>query len=202
MDIQTAQKWYRWLWLSPLLTIPTLLAIFSIIDPYVFKSLCPSGYFSCRYGFEPNAISAFVAVILSSFWHLILLIPALNRQDNFVRWHGIQALILAGLRTAVPLVSIFIFLAYDSLITIFLLFPLWLFGTVWGQQQARRGDCSLMRWIGRADLLPGPPEKSRSSIDEEKSVEALENTFFSSEDPQERQAALAELKKCGLVESL
>ena len=203
MDIQAARKWYRWLWLSPLVTIPTLLVLFFTVEPLISTYLCPGGYYSCRSGFqEPYFVSAFVAVLGSSLWHLLLLIPALNQKDDFVRWHGIQGLILAGLRTAVPLATILLFVAYENLISLLLLVPLWFFGTLWGQQQASRGDCSLMRWTGREDLLPGPQEDFMSDDFDEISIEGLEATFLVSEDPRERQAALEELEKRGLVENL
>lgn len=203
MEIQIARKWYRWLWLSPLLTIPTLLLIYFQVDSLVYDFACPQGFQSCTYDYQGRfLITAPIAVLGSALWHLLLLIPALNKKDLFVRWHGNQALLLAGLRTAIALASIFIFRGNEVFFTLIIMIPVWFFGTMWGQRQAARGDCSLMRWTGRADLLPGPPEQSGSFIDKEKSSEALENIFFSSEDPQERRAALEELKKRGLVESL
>ena len=44
MEIQTARKLYRWLWLSPLLTIPTLLIIFFAVDSFVYDLVCPQGF--------------------------------------------------------------------------------------------------------------------------------------------------------------
>jgi hypothetical protein len=203
MEIQIARKWYRWLWFSPFLTIPTLLIIYFLVDSLVYALVCPRGFQSCTYDYQGRfLITAPIAVLGSALWHLFLLIPALNKKDNYVRWHGRQAFLLAGLRTAIPLASIFIFGGNEAFYTLIIMIPLWLFGTLWGQRQAASGDCSLMRWTGRADLLPGPPEKPRNFIDEEKSSEELENTFFSSIDPQERQAALEELKTRGLIESL
>ena len=79
MQIQQARKWYRWLWLSPIFTIPTLVYVYFI------------------------SYSIPTAVLISASWHLILLIPAFNSSSEFVRWHGKQMLALAALRTLIPL---------------------------------------------------------------------------------------------------
>ena len=118
-------------------------------------------------------------------------------------WHGRQALLLALLRTSVPI--FFVLFVGDPiivLISLLLLIPIWLVGTLWGQNQAGRGDCSLMRWTGRADALPGPPTRTGIDRQPETSADALETTFLFSNDPQKRQAALGEMKKRGLVEYL
>ncbi len=81
-------------------------------------------------------------------------------------------------------------------------FIIWFFGTLWAQRQAARGDCSLMRWTGNADLLPEPSQDEEKDEYRKLQTETLENTFRFSNDPQEQQAALEELKKRGLVENL
>jgi hypothetical protein len=63
---------------------------------------------------------------------------------------------------------------------------------LWGQNQAKRGDCSLARWFGRADELPGPALN----------VESMVKIIRYSRDPQERQKALMKLKELGMVEEL
>jgi hypothetical protein len=203
MELQTARKWYRWLWLSPILTVPTLLILYLLVDPLAFDLICPQGYLSCIDDYHRKfLITAPVAVMGSALWHLVLLTPTLNKQYLFVRWHGRQALLLAGLRTAIPLASIFILGEGEAFFSLIIMIPVWLFGTLWGQRQAASGDCSLMRWTGKADSLPGSPEEIESYEHEEISVVALENTFRFSDDPQERQATLEEMKKLGLVEYL
>jgi uncharacterized membrane protein len=202
MEIKTARWWYRWLWMSPLLTIPTLLMIYFISLDFVYVIACPQGWQDCNYPVV-DRISAILAVIISSLWHLLLLIPSLNKKNQFVRWHGRQAMILAGVRTIVPLV--FVSLIDDSitsLVFILVLIPIWFFGTYWGQHQAAHGDCSLMRWTGRTNLIPGSPPDQETSGVRTLSDETLENTFRFSKDRQERAAALEELKKRGMVEQL
>ena len=145
-EVLTAKKWYRWLWLSPLLTIPSLFFITITV-------------------FQPSRelICGLIAILGSALWHLILLVPALNKQSEFVRWHGRQALLLAGLRTAIPVAFLvygyvlgggYIALAWLWFIPVLIL--VWLFGTLWGQRQAARGDCALMRWTGHGAGLPLP----------------------------------------------
>lgn len=202
MEIQTARKWYRWLWMSPLLTVPTLLILFFAIDSLVYDLVCPQGWQSCSYDYRVRyLLSAPIAVLGSALWHLVLLIPARDKESTFVRWHGRQELLLAGLRTAVPLASIVVFGGNEAFFSIIIMIPIWLFGTLWGQRQAARGDCSLMRWTGKADFLPGPPPDKETGKFQDLSTETLENTFRFSNDPQERQAALEELKNRGVVEN-
>ena len=79
MDAKAASNWYRWLWFSPLLTIPTLVLVYL------------------------SSYEEILAVLVSAGWHLILLIPVTNKKDRFVSWHGRQAMMLAGLRTLIVL---------------------------------------------------------------------------------------------------
>jgi hypothetical protein len=109
-------------------------------------------------------------------------------------------MILAGVRTAVPLISLLVIGSSGaSIFTILLLIPIWFFGTLWGQRQAGRGDCSLMRWKGREADLPGPQVESEFAQDF--SPEILVNIIRFSKDPEKRQSALDELKKHGMVEN-
>ena len=178
MEREQASMWYRWLWLSPLLTVPTLIAFASSEIAYSLP------------GIEYEVF----AVLGSALWHLFLLIPARNKESAFVRWHGRQALTLAGLRTIVPLYFVLKFgIDFETLLFIPVLILIWLFGTLWGQNQAERGDCSLARWFGRADeLLPGSAPDVKSML----------NIIRYSRDPQERQKALFKLKELGMVEEL
>jgi hypothetical protein len=137
LEKQTARNWYWWLWLSPLITLLTLAWLATL---YEEPALTP------------------VSVLGSSVWHLILLVPALSRKSEFVRWHGRQALLLAGVRTAVPLGFV---AAFGSswgweLLAIPVLVVVWFVCTLLGQLEAARGLCTLMRWFGRAEAQPGP----------------------------------------------
>ena len=200
MEIQTARKWYRWLWFSPLLTIPTFIILIFPLDPFLYNLICPMGNCDIDTSYR---LAGVLAVLVSCLWHLVLLNPSFDKKTEFVRWHGRQALLLAGVRTATPLAFILILepmeIPYPAILIII---PIWLFGTLWGQRQAARGDCSLMRWTGRADSLPGPPPDKDTGEFRELTTETLENTFRFSQDTQERQAALEELKNRGIVENL
>jgi hypothetical protein len=161
-EIRTAHKWYRWLWLSPLLTIPTLVLLTML--SWLFCNEFWSGCYHPR----NDLITGMVALFGSALWHLILLVPALNQQSAFVRWHGRQALLLAGIRTVLP--ALFVLFHFgvveDSegvLWAIPILIAFWFFGTLWGQRQAARGDCWLMRWAGEGAGLSLVDEKATSA---------------------------------------
>jgi hypothetical protein len=134
VEKRTARNWYWWLWLSPLVTLLTLFWLMTL---------------------HPEAEFTPLAVLVSALPHLILLVPALNRKSEFVRWHGRQALLLAGVRTVVPLLFAALFGAEQvSLLAIPILIAVWAIGTARGQLQAARGLCALMRWFGRAGEQP------------------------------------------------
>jgi hypothetical protein len=79
----------------------------------------------------------------------------LNRKSEFVRWHGKQALLLAGVRTVVPLGFVLGFgSSWNLAWGLPILIVVWFVGTLRGQSQAARGLCSLMRWAGRGDAQP------------------------------------------------
>ena len=177
-EYQQAKKVYRWLWWSPLLTVPTL-------------------------NFLTDWGSMAAAVLISALWHLTLLKPAQNEDSAFVRWHGKQALALAGLRTAIPL---FFAVFYDlDLVFIPILIAVWFFGNLWGQNQAARGNCSLARWLGHEDELPGPPAISDQlprAPSPANQLDSLMNTIRFSKDPALRAKALEKLTALGVVEDL
>ena len=180
MEREQASKWYRWLWWSPFVTIPTLVFIGGIVFLITWD----------------EGIALPVGFLGSSLWHLILLKPALDQDSKFVRWHGRQALLLAGLQTAVLLGSISGYLNdyfyTNGLCLVAVVIMVWLFGTLWGQNQAKRGDCSLARWFGHADELPcSAPD-----------VESMVKIIRYSRDPEERKKALFKLEELGLVEEL
>lgn len=202
---QTARKWYRWLWLSPLLTFPTLILSNPLMDNLFYDQFCSQGWQNCAFDFEIiYRLSGVIVILGSSLWHLILLIPARNKESLFVRWHGRQELLLAGLRTTIPLIFALAFGGYGFgfYLSVIILIPIWLFGTQWGQRQAARGDCSLMRWTGREDALPGPPLEEETAKEKKITPEDLVKTIRFSSDPKELHEAMKELKELGLVEEL
>lgn len=140
-EIRAASTWYWWLWLSPLVTVPLLFSSAAAISlPYPLSEVAP--------------------VFISALPHLVLLIPARDTRRPFVRWHGRQMLLLAGLRTALPLVALGLYGGEWLVALLFLLalLAVWFIGTLWGQIQARHGRCSLARWFGiEFSTLPEKP---------------------------------------------
>jgi hypothetical protein len=200
MDRKTARNWYWWLWLSPLLTIPSLLLLY--FEDLGFEWICMGGWRSCNWAAAAR-VTILVAVLGSALWHLILLIPALDKARPFVRWHGRQALLLAGVRTAIPLAF---GLGFGDDVEVLLAIPalvlFWFVGTLWGRRQAARGKCSLMRWLGKEDLLLTLREAHVEIQAKEQDAEALIEIIRFSRDPRERRSALAELQKRRMVETL
>ena len=185
MHIAEARKWYRWLWLSPFLTIPTLIVV-GIWSYFV-------------------DLGSATAVIVSALWHLILLIPARDKSRPFVRWHGRQALLLAGIRTAIPLYFVVwhgyienVLSAIPSLIVI------WFFGTLWGQGQAARGTCSTYSWFaGDQDkLIFATSEAEQIGQLSDRHVQDLVRTIRYGRFAEQRQKALERLETHGKVETL
>jgi hypothetical protein len=175
MERKNAKNVYRWLWFSPLLTVPTI-AILMLSNFSEFG----------------------ISVLLTGLWHLVLLVPVLNKKDEFVQWHGRQALSLAIVRTIVPF-GILTLLEEDGLLlTIPILLLIWLGGNLWGEEQAKVGDCSLARWFGHADVLPGPEPEEGEDMD----IGTLEDIVRFSDDPQKRKEAILKLEELGFIEEL
>lgn len=190
VEYQKAKRVYLWLWLSPLLTLPTLSAIL-IWDL--------SEYLSFDYAIEER-LTGISAVLGSALWHLVLLKSARNEDSFLVRWHARQALILAGLRTAVPFFFVLVFgFGSPTLFSVPILIFIWFFGTLIGQYQAKRGNCSLARLFGHADKLPGPPARSQEQT---KEIEDLVELIRFSKNNNFRANALLRLKELGVVEDL
>jgi hypothetical protein len=190
-----AANWYVWLWLSPLLTLPTLYYLYS--GNPGFALVCGDRWAGCDHALA-DRVTLVVAVLGSALWHLILLFPALKDDSEFVRWHGRQALFLAGIRTAVPLVCGLLFGASGVCLFMLLLLPTYLVGNTWGKGQANQGDCSLARWRGREEALPPPEPDEVLSLDPDALVEIIRY----SRNPEERRQALADLEELGMVEPL
>jgi len=192
MEYKKAKRPYTWLWFSPLLTLPTLFIIL------LFQELNYS-YF--------NRQTSYLGIGVSALWHLILLSWVLNKRNAFVRWHGRQALVLAILRTAIPLFFVTFFIYPENALgpSFWLNLLVWFIGTLIGQKQAKRGDCSLARWFKHEDDLPGPPDRVEVSTNltaADWNTEELLHIIRFSQDENERQAAVETLNNMGLVEDL
>ena len=208
-ELRTARNWYWWLWLSPLLTLPTALAVGIFIYSGIGRDLACSrglvrGYYryQCDYVLR-EMMSLIPAFVVSALWHLVLLIPARDKRI-FVRWHGRQALMLAGLRTAVPLLSILAsLLGVPYCLAIILLILIWFAGTWWGWWQAKTGRCSLMGWTGHQQTLADFQQTLEQPIQHTQSdPESLVRVIRYSSDPSARKRALEKLRTLGMVEHL
>jgi hypothetical protein len=156
---------------SPLITIPTFLVLGQAL-----VSAPPPTYPGHDYYLQERGAYV-LSLLVSSLWHLILLVPALNKKSAFVRWHGWQALLLAGVRTALSFgwgfVSMFrwfvltYFPGYLDLCAMPFLIGVWLGSTLWGMREANRGECTLMRWFGRAEAQPARPRAAESTQETE-----------------------------------
>jgi hypothetical protein len=203
MNIKKAFNWYWWLWLSPLLTVPTLLfvGLYLYFSDVLVDLMCRGNSRAC----PSDEWTILIAILGSSLWHLILLVPASNKKSEFVRWHGRQTLLLAGVRTALALVSGLAYsfeLGVGTLLALGVLVIIWFGGTLWGQRQATRGECSLMRWFGQEELLLALREADVEIKTEEQDTEALVEIIRFSRDLEERRSALVELQRREMVEPL
>jgi uncharacterized membrane protein len=146
------------LYCPPYSTNPTLQRLAVFYAPLL--GVVDWAFSSCRpYGL-PCPFAGLVAILGSALWHLILLVPAFDKQSAFVRWHAWQALLLAGLGEAVVL-WIFLsswldvgFMGLPFFVTV--LFILWMGGAAWGQRQVEHGDCSLKHWVEKLEPPPAP----------------------------------------------
>ncbi len=128
-QIKKAANWYFWMWLWPLI-------------PLLWRVVLRVNYF-------PDFIIFILAHILP---HLILLIPARNKESEYVRWHGRQMLLMAGIFTISYL--ILLFNTYSIWGLLLPAISIWFFCTWWGHRQATRGECALARWAGHEQILP------------------------------------------------
>ena len=203
MDRKRARNWYWWPWLSPLLTVPTLLLLYGIVSALVWGLAVPSrpgGGAAIHYAIVERA-AILIAVLGSALWHLVLLVPARDKKNAFVRWHGRQALLLAGVRTAVPVALGLLIAGYGPLLSIPILLAIWFGGTLWGQLQAARGNCSLMQRLGQ-EVLPARREADKDMQVRKRETQALIEIVRFNPDPEERHKAMEELFRRGMVEAL
>ncbi len=208
MKKHTARNWYRWLWLSPLIIVPSLI-LSMLFTGFIYDPgrdlICEGSWRNCDHRMMADLVNILFIAFASTFWHLILLKPALDKKSAFVRWHGRQALLLGGLQATALLVSVPI-LDYESVRPglVLVLIAIWFFSTRWGQSQAARGDCSLMRWFEQTEALPTrkPVLKSKPVQVTKPDPESLVNAVRYSNNSEQRNKALRELEKLGMLEAL
>ena len=165
-EIKRAKKWYWWLWLSPLLTIPTLLIIQGLAPVFYDFFVAPE---TLNRGLE-DRVPVILAIIISSLWHLVLSAPIKEKRQPFVHWHGLQALALAGIRTAVPL-AFAVGLGDEPFRAMLILVFIWFVGTYIGQYQAKNGRCSLAQWAGKGSDIAGYDDPKSPKITKEYKVQ-------------------------------
>lgn len=174
-----AKAAYNWLRASPLLTIPTL--YFSIM---LILATWDDAFYNCtpynsQYCTTLNLIPSLAGVIISGLWHLILLQYVNNKDSEFVRRHGREALKFAGIRTATALATVGLdyFLGTSgvlSCIAVIVLFVLWLMQTRIGLEKITK-ELEADPIISR-DSIPqqiNTTEKPRIYLTDENRVETL-----------------------------
>ncbi|MCP4536757.1 MAG: hypothetical protein GY832_06390 [Chloroflexi bacterium] len=132
-------RWvYHWLRWSVFLTVPWMIFGLIIVDILFYAA---------------TDWSYVLAVLLPALAHLVLLF-GFNSPSLYARRHTQQAFILAGMRVLSAL--FFVGLSEGSATCLWIIVSgfLWVWGTVWGLQQIKRGDCWLMRWKGEGAKLP------------------------------------------------
>jgi hypothetical protein len=156
---QIAKGAYSWLRGSPILTVFTF---YFLISLDLGSGSCEA--FSCSRN-TSDFINFLIGILGSSLWHLLLLQYVNNKESDFVRWHGRQALALAGIRTIVPIAFLSVDYALESDGCLFawvipVLIILWLVNTPWGNRQVDGGICWLAQRMGRMVTPPLDDEKA------------------------------------------
>jgi hypothetical protein len=187
---QLARGPYQWLRVSPLLTVFTFCVVMSLELGDLF---CGNIYY-CKDN-SSLMISAICGVLISALWHLLLLQYIRSDRSELVRKHGRQALIYAGIRTAVPLAIIFLDLSAGlggslACWTIPILIILWLTNSSSGLQQVETD-------------LPGP--ENISSIEEvamknENHADILNEILTGLQSEDDRDVLIAISKLAGIQE--
>jgi hypothetical protein len=129
---RTARLLYTWLMLSSFLTIPVFaLTLFNLASDS-----------------PPN--ERVLAALIPLIFHTPLLL-GLTSKSTFVFRHSQQAIFLMAIRAAVA--SLAVTITSDPLNWIWLFVlgngALWLFGSIWGWDQIRRGECWFMKRKGQ-----------------------------------------------------
>ncbi|MBW8009640.1 MAG: hypothetical protein FVQ83_00170 [Chloroflexi bacterium] len=131
-------KWvYTWLLLSPFITLPWM-----AINLFGLRGSSP--------------LTSWVwAMITPAFVHILLISP-LRSPHLFVHRHAQQALLLVSMRVLSAVVFLGLTRGEGQCVWFFVNGLLWLWGTIWGRGQLKRGDSWLMRFEGEGGELPRP----------------------------------------------
>ena len=163
-ETQLAKGAYRWLRFSPILTVITYFILSAFNFGERFCNLVYCGYYKTDF-----YITAIIAILGSALWHLTLLQYVNNKKSEIVSWHGRQALVIAGLRTLIPISFLILdfILEAESIfycLVIPVLILVWAIATPWGNKQVEHWECSLANWMGKIitpnteDAQPTPQE--------------------------------------------
>jgi hypothetical protein len=122
-EIASAKGPYTWLFLSPFLTIPTLILI------------------GLNLSYRASINERVIVAIIPILFHLPLL-ARLDPKSAFIFRHTQQAFLLVALRAGMAALALSIGNVGDGA-WLFLIGngSLWLFGTIWARNQAIRGEC-------------------------------------------------------------
>ncbi len=132
-------RWvYRWLIISAFIAVPWM-----AINLF-------------RVSFRAPTSTYVAAVLWPALVHVVVLPWGLRSPYLYVRRHTQQALLLVTLRVATT-VFILGLSQGDAAFAWFIVNGfLWLWGSIWGGRQVKRGDCWLMWRRGESDKLPRP----------------------------------------------
>ena len=136
---RTPRRVYWWLLLSPFMRVPCFAyQLFGLYRPSVGERIW--------------------AAIVPLVFHIPLLLMGLGVDNRFVRRHMQQALLLIALRAGMAAIALNLGDYPEEGLWLFFFGngALWLFGSLWGLRQVKRGDCWLMRQRGEDDELPRP----------------------------------------------
>ena len=137
---KAVRRVYWWLLLSPFITVPCF--AFQLFD----------------LGSRSSVGERVWAVVVPLIFHTPLLLMSFGTGNRFVRRHMQQALLLIALRAGLAAISLNLGRHPGNGLWLFFLGngSLWLFGSLGGFGQVKRGDCWLMRRKGEGGELPRP----------------------------------------------
>ncbi len=195
LERDTVKGRYTWLFLSPIFTIPAMIASMGSLSYYA------------------SINERVLAVLIPCLFHIPLLF-LLNAKSQFMYRHTQQAIYLVALRAGMASLAMSIG-GLGGGAWLFLLGngSLWLFGTIWGRNQAVRKECWLMNRKGETILAPESQISDDHAVNKELD-ELLQSmtlkdrqiayeksiTAFRAGTPNVRKRALAVLSSLGEVE--
>jgi len=193
-DKKSAKRIYNWLLLSPFITVPVFLILVGIF-----------------YGRSLSS-ELILAALIPAIIHAVLLF-GFDSKSAFVFRHTQQAILLVALRAGMAALAVNIGRYPEDGLWLFLLGngSLWLFGSLWGRNQANRGDCWWIKKRGEIivrsleQLGKLSPEEnlkhSRGFMDSDEGIAAKHALMaFRHGNPSIKKQAVAILDELGEVE--